>query len=62
MVVGVVKVLNFSDKIPGFLKTMELCLKFRVTFSFTSLVLTNYEKNKSLGPSFILTTRATLIG
>ena len=60
MVVDIPQIFNFSEKIPGFSKTMELCLSFCMAFSFTWLVLSNYKKNQSLKHNFIVTTRATL--
>ena len=41
-----VKIFNFSDKIPGFSKTMKLCLNFHTVFCITLLVLPNYKKKK----------------
>ena len=35
MVVGAVKIFNFSEKIPDFSKTIELCLKFCMGFGIT---------------------------
>ena len=51
---------KFSDKIPGFSKTMELCFNFWMVFCITELVLSNYIKNQSIKNNFILTTQATL--
>ena len=39
-----VKVFNFSDKIPGFSKTIDLYLNSSMGFCITSLVLSNYDK------------------
>ena len=55
-----IKVFNFSDKIPSFSKTIELCLTFCMGFCITLLVLPNYKESQSIKPYFILTTRATL--
>ena len=38
------KVFNFLDKIPGFSKTLKLCLNFCIGFWITYLVLPNYKK------------------
>ena len=35
MLVGARQCIQFLDKIPGFSKTMELCLNFRMAFFFT---------------------------
>ena len=43
MVVGV-KVFNFSDKKPGFLKIAGLYLNLGIRFCTTWLVLPNYKK------------------
>ena len=39
-----VKVFKFSDKIPGFPKTIELCLNFCMGFCITYLVRSNYRE------------------
>ena len=44
IVVGAHQSFQFSHKIPGFLKTIELCLNFCREFCFTLLVLSNYNK------------------
>ena len=46
----------FSDKIPGFSQTIELCLVFCMGFCITKVTLPNYKKNQSMNPNFILTT------
>ena len=35
---------QYSEKIPGFLKTIELCLNFCMEFCIILLVLSNYDK------------------
>ena len=50
-----VKVFNFSDKKPGFLEIIEVCLNLGIGFCITWLALLNYKK-----ANFKLTTRATL--
>ena len=43
MVVGARKVFNFSDKKPGFLEIIEICLNLGIGFCITWLVLPNYK-------------------
>ena len=57
MVAGV---FNFSDKKPGFLEMIQVCLNVGIGFCITWLLLPNYKKNQSVKTSFELTTRATL--
>ena len=44
MVVGARQRYNFSDKKPGFLEIIDLCLNLGVVFCITWLVLPNYKK------------------
>ena len=39
-----VKVFNFSEKKPGFLEIIEVCLNLGIEFCITWLVLPNYKK------------------
>ena len=55
-----VKPFNFSGKIPGFSKKIELCLNFSTKFDITLLVLSNHNKISPQKNNFILTTQATL--
>ena len=45
MVVGACQRYNFSDKKPGFLEIIDLCLNVGIGFCTTWLVLPNWEKN-----------------
>ena len=60
MVVGACQRYNFSDKKPGFLEIIDLCLNVGIGFCTTWLVLPNREKNKSKNVNFNLTMWATL--
>ena len=53
-ILEVTKVLNFSDKIPGFSKTMELCLNFRIGFCITLLELSNDKRKSVLKTQFYI--------
>ena len=44
------KVFNFSDKKPGFLEIIEVCLNLGVGFYITWLVLPNYKKTTAQKP------------
>ena len=44
MVVRAVKVFNFSDKKPGFVEIVEVCLNLGIGFFIIWLVLPNYKK------------------
>ena len=44
MVVRAHQIFNFSDKKPGFLEVIDLCLKLGIRFSITWLVLPNHIK------------------
>ena len=44
MVVGARQIFNFSDKKPGFLEIIEVCLNLGIRFCITWLVLPNYKK------------------
>ena len=48
------KVMNFSDKIPGFSKTTELCLNLRIGFCITSLELSNDKRKSVLKTQFYI--------
>ena len=46
MVVGARQIFfSFSDKKPGFLEIIEVCLNVGIGFCITWLVLPNYKKN-----------------
>ena len=45
MVLGASQRCNFSDKKPGFLEIIDLCLNVSIGFWTTWLVLPNREKN-----------------
>ena len=47
MVVGARQIFNFSDKKPGFLEIIEVCLNLGIRFCITWLVPLNYKKNSS---------------
>ena len=44
MVVGARQIFNFSDKKPGFLEIIEVCLNLGIGFCITWLVLPTYKK------------------
>ena len=44
MVVGAHQSFGFSDKKPGFLEIIEVCLNLGIRFCITWLVLLNYKK------------------
>ena len=44
MVVGARQIFNFSDKKPGFLEIIEVCLNLGIGFCITWLVQPNYKK------------------
>ena len=48
MVVGLVKVFNFSGKKPGFSEIKEICLNLTIGFCITYSVLSNYKTKKQL--------------
>ena len=50
MVVGLVKVFDFSGKKPGFSEIKEICLNLTIGFCITYSVLSNYKTKKTISP------------
>ena len=50
MVVGLVKVFDFSGKKPGFSEIKEICLNLTIGFCSTYSVLSNYKTKKTISP------------